>query len=294
MEKVLVTGNCGFIGHHLVKELKKCGYHVTGIDNLTNGLREHAALVDKFIFDDVEYINADMLKGYKHVFHLAALPRVPYSIEHPLETHDANVNHTLSLLIAARDAGVESFVFSSSSSVYGAIDTFPTPETALNRPLSPYAVQKLAAEQYCESFRHVYGLKTVSLRYFNVYGEEQPADNPYTGVITRFLQMAKEGKTLTIHGDGEQRRDFTYVGDVVAANILTAIKGEGIYNVGNGVNYSVNEVAGAISDNVEHADARKGDPRVSLADSTRLRDLGWKPKGDMMKWLKSKSATTTS
>lgn len=287
MEKVLVTGSAGFIGHHLVRKLKSLGYYVIGVDNLSNGTPTYAKEADYFQQKNVRSIYGGELYGVKYIFHLAALPRVPYSIEHPIETHETNVNETLELLITARDAGVEKVIFSSSSSVYGAQEEYPTPETAKTMPLSPYALQKLAAEQYCELFRSLYGMKTVSLRYFNVYGEEQRADNPYTGVLTKFLDLKKQGEALPIYGTGHQRRDFTYVGDVVEANILTAEKGEGIYNVGTGINYSINGIADAISENSLHLDARQGDPMTSLADNARLLNLGWEPKMELYHWLRT-------
>jgi len=285
MQKCLVTGSCGFVGHHLTKKLCGLGYYTIGLDNLSNGDRKYSSLADDFIWDDVSGITKETLEGVDWVFHLAALPRVPYSIEHPVETHDNNVNQTLSLLLAARDAGVKKFIYSSSSAVYGGQDHFPTNENDRTVPLSPYAVQKLTAELYCEVFRTVYNLPTVSLCYFNVYGEEQRADNPYTGVITKFIKMKKQNKPLTIFGDGKQTRDFTYVGDVVDANIITAQKGEGVYNVGTGKSRSINQIAKAMSDNTTHLPERPGDPITSLADNKKLRSLGWEPQMDLMTWL---------
>lgn len=284
--KVLVTGSVGFLGHHLTKKLSSLGYHTIGVDNLSNGDEKYATLSDVFLQQDVGTLTADDLNGIDYVFHTAALPRVPYSIEHPIETHDSNVNQTLSLLIAARDAGVKKVIYSSSSSVYGGQNHYPSNEDDQTIPLSPYAVQKLTGELYTEVFRAVYGLPTASLRYFNIYGEEQRADNPYTGVLTRFLSMRAAKGLLTIYGTGEQRRDFTYVGDVVDANILAAEKGLGVYNVGMGKNYSINEVARAVGGvPIVYGDARRGDPMISLADNRRLLDLGWKPKMDLMTWL---------
>ena len=287
MEKVLVTGSCGFLGHHLVKELKKRGFYVIGVDNLSGSTDEYANFADLFWKVDCGDLEAEDLKGIKWVFHTAALPRVPYSIEFPLETNHANVTETLKLLMAARDAKVEKFIYSSSSSVYGDQKEFPTSEEAHVSPLSPYAVQKLAAEHYTEVFREVYNLPTVSLRYFNLYGEEQRADNPYTGVITKFIQMNHENKHLTIFGDGEQRRDFTYVGDVVEANLLTAEKGLGVYNVGTGTNTSVKEIAEIISDQeLSYLPPRLGDPKLSLADNKKLLTLGWTSTVDLKQWLR--------
>lgn len=261
------------------------GHYTIGLDNLSNGDRKYSSYGDEFIWEDVGVVTAEDLEGIDWVFHTAALPRVPFSIEHPIETHDANVNQTLSLLIAARDAGVKKFIYSSSSSVYGGQEHFPSNEEDRTIPLSPYAVQKLTAELYCEVFKTVYGLPTVSLRYFNIYGEEQKADNPYTGVLTIFQKLAKKGRPLTIFGDGKQRRDFTYVGDVVDANILAAQKGDGVYNVGMGKNYSIQQVALAISESTVNLPPRLGDPPISLADNRKLLRLGWEPKMDLMTWL---------
>lgn len=290
MRKVLITGSCGFLGHHLTKKLDTLGLYTIGVDNLSTGKRKYAKYSDDFIWDDFGFLTAEDLEGVEWIFHTAALPRVPYSIEHPLETHDANVNQTLNLLIAARDAGVKKFIYSSSSSVYGGQDHYPTNEEDRTIPLSPYALQKLAAEQYCEVFRRVYGLPTVSLRYFNIFGEEQPADNAYTGVLTIFMERAKKGEPLTIFGDGTQTRDFTYVQDVVDANICVAESGEGIYNVGTEQNYSINKIAGAVSDNIVYGPPRVGDPKTSLADTRRLRTLGWHPQMDILTWIREQKS----
>jgi len=288
MQKVLITGNCGFIGHHLARKMTGMGYDTVGIDNLTTGTRKYSEHVNEFIWDDVSSLTAEDLKGIDWIFHLAAQPSIPISIADPVKTNEINVSQTVSLLTAAKDAGVQKFVFSSSSSVYGGQDHYPSSETDRAIPLSPYAVQKLAAEMYCESFRTIYGLQTASLRYFNVFGEEQRADNPYTGVLTKFLTMKKKKQPLTIFGDGSQTRDFTYVGDIVDANIMVAESGTGVYNVGTGKNYSINEIAQAISPEVEYLPARAGDPMTSLADSKRLRSIGWTPEMDILTWITSR------
>lgn len=228
-----------------------------------------------------------MLSGVDWVFHLAAQPSIPISIQEPQRTNDINVNQTLSLLVAARDAKVKKLVFSSSSSVYGGQDHYPSSETDRVVPLTPYALQKLTSEMYCEIFRTIYGLPTVSLRYFNVFGEEQRADNPYTGVLTKFMRMRNRGEPLTIFGDGTQTRDFTYVEDVVDANLMTAESGEGVYNVGTGKNYSINEIAQAIGGELTYMPARPGDPMTSLADNTRLRSIGWTPEVNILSWIDS-------
>lgn len=288
MQKVLITGCAGFIGHHLAKKLTGLGYDTVGIDNLTTGTRKYSSHVNDFIWDDIGFLTAEDLVGFDWIFHLAAQPSIPISIKEPMRTHDVNITQTLSLLIAARDAGVKKFIFSSSSSVYGGQDHYPSSETDRTVPLTPYALHKLTGETYCEIFRTIYGLPTVSLRYFNVFGEEQRADNPYTGVLTKFIQMRKHGDPLTIFGDGEQTRDFTYVGDVVDANLTTALSGEGIYNVGTGKNYSINQIADAIGGEKLYLDARPGDPLTSLADNTKLLSLGWTPSTDILTWITSK------
>src|SRR3990167_617257 len=287
MQKVLITGSCGFIGHHLVKELKARGFYVIGVDNLYDGDEIYSHLADVFLLKSCGELTKEDLDGVKWVFHLAAIPRVPFSVLHPQETQKANVDETLNLFLLSKEVGVEKFIFSSSSSVYGEQTKFPTDEICRTIPISPYAVQKLCAEQYCEIFRKIYGLPTVSLRYFNVYGEEQKADNPYTGVITKFIKLKKQGEPLNIYGTGLQRRDFTYVGDVVDANILTAEKGEGVYNVGTGTNISINELASIISENIVHSESKLGDPLLSLANPIKLKELGWNPKMDLMSWLEN-------
>ncbi len=285
--KVVVTGSAGFLGHHLVKELKKRGYYIIGIDNLTTGDEQFKNLADEFHFKDIRDIKKNDVLGAKYIFHTAAQPSIPVAIKYPVLTNDINVNGTLAVLVAARNAGVEKVIYSSSSSVYGGQTVYPTREDAQPIPLSPYAVQKLAAELYCEAFNTTYGLPTVSMRYFNVFGEEQKASNPYSGVVTKFLEMRRAKKPLTIYGDGEQRRDFTYVGDVVNANIFLAENAMGVFNVGTGKNFSINEIANAIGGEKQYLHARTADPRLSLAENTKLTSLGWKPTTDILTWLKN-------
>ena len=285
----MCTGNLGFIGHHLCRELCARGHYVVGVDNLSTGDEKYKPITQMFLQKNVGDLTEEDMRGVDIVFHTAALPRVPYSISHPRETHQANVNESLHLYLTSLDCGVKKLVYSSSSSVYGDQSIYPTHEGVPTAPLSPYAVQKLAAEHYAEVFRRCYGLKTASLRYFNVYGEEQRADNPYTGVITRFLQLKKEGKPLTIYGSGEQKRDFTYVGDVVEANILVAQKGEGVYNVGTGKNHSILDLAKTIGGDISFGPPREGDPLLSQANNSRLRALGWDARTALLPWLKRNS-----
>lgn len=282
--KVLVTGSCGFIGHHLVRRLIADGFYVIGIDNLVAGKAEYAHDSNLFRSISILELTPEDFEGVEYVFHLAALPRVPYSWERPELTNHVNIGGTVRVLESAKRAGVKKVIYSSSSSAYGNQKTLPLREDMVPNPLSPYAVQKLAAEYYCEAYRLAGLLETVSLRYFNVFGEEQPADNPYTGVLTRFLDLKKEKKALTITGDGEQTRDFTYVGDVVEANIQ-AMKWSGVFNIGTGVRYSINEVAKMIGGETKYIEARKGECRHTLADNSKAREAGWEPKTDLKTWI---------
>ena len=269
-EKVVVTGGEGFIGTHLCKALADMGFDVVSVDIKSGKDIRDTALM------------REMFKGATYVFHTAALPRVPYSIEHPQETNDHNVTGTLSVLVAARDAGVKKVIYSASSSAYGDQDTMPLVETMDARPKSPYALQKYAGELYCRLFSEVYSLPTVSLRYFNVYGPGASAEGAYALVIAKFLKQRQEGKLMTITGDGKQTRDFTHVRDVVRANILAAQaekvgKGE-VINIGAGKNASVNDIAELVGGEVEHIEARL-EPHDTLADNSLARKLlGWEPK----------------
>lgn len=288
MNKVLVTGCAGFIGHWLVRALKKKGYFVIGIDNLSDGLVEYTKDCDVFHQKDILELTPEDFAGVKYVFHLAALPKINVSWEKPIETNRVNVEGTIKVLECARIAGVEKLVYSSSSSVYGAQPHYLLGEEMTPHPVSPYAVQKLAAEHYCETYRRAGMVKTVSLRYFNVFGEEQKADNPYTGVLTRFMDFKKKGEYLTIYGDGNQTRDFTYVGDVVDANIRGAeSKAEGVFNIGTGTRYSVKEVAAMISDRVLYLPPRPAEVLHTLAHIDRAKlFLGWKPTVNIKNWIK--------
>jgi UDP-glucose 4-epimerase len=226
------------------------------------------------------------------VFHLAALARVQPSIENPIEYHNTNINGTLNMLDACRKYGVKRFVFSSSSSVYGDVreENLPTSENSELNPMSPYALHKLVGEQYCKLYSELYQLETVSLRYFNVYGERQPIEGAYTLVMGVFAQQRLNGEKMTIRGDGEQRRDFTYVGDVVDANIKCMeypleLNGD-ILNVGNGDNKSVNDIADLIGGERVNLEPVI-EPRVTLADNTKIKKLlDWKPTQDLNQWVK--------
>jgi len=295
MKKAIVTGGAGFIGSNLVDELINQNIQVSIIDDLSTGHKEN--LNPKATFYNVDISKADPLRlqtimeEADIVFHLAALARVQPSIEDPIPFNEVNINGTLNILWAAHKAGVKRVVYSASSSAYGETNILPTSETAPTNPLSPYGLQKYVGEQYCKMFSEVYGLDTVSLRYFNVYGEKMNFGGAYKTVIAVFIQQLQEGKKLTITNDGEQRRDFTYVGDVVNANILAAthpkrLDGD-VFNVGNGDNYSVNEVADMFGGEKVYGEKRI-EPFETLADNAKIDlDLDWQPKGDLPTWVKN-------
>jgi nucleoside-diphosphate-sugar epimerase len=284
--KYIVTGGAGFIGSNIVDTLIERGDEVHVIDNLSNGSKEF--INPKATFHNVDIRNLETIKplfvGIDGVFHLAALPRVSFSIEFPIESHDVNVNGTLNVLIASQEAKVKRIVFSASSSAYGDQLVMPLVETMYPSPKSPYALHKLTGEFYMKTWSEVYGIETVSLRYFNVYGPRQSGEGAYALVIARFLKQKSEGKKMTITGDGLQTRDFTHVRDVVKANLLAMEsqkvgKGESI-NIGTGHNHSVLEIAKLLEGEYEFIDARL-EPRNTLANNTKAKELlGWEPKED--------------
>lgn len=283
MGKAVVTGGAGFIGSNLTDSLVERGYEVHVIDSLIAGHREHVnkkATLHVLDITDLAAIEP-VFKGAKYVFHLAALPRVQYSIEYPAETHATNVTGTQNVLIAAQKAGVKKVVYSASSSAYGDQKKLPLVESMEAMPKSPYGLHKYVGELYCRVWSEVYGLPTVSLRYFNVYGPRNSSEGAYALVIAKFLRQRAEGNPLTVTGDGKQTRDFTHVRDVVRANILAAEsskvgKGESI-NIGAGRNQSVNKIVELIGGKVKHIPARF-EPKNTLADNIRARKLlGWKP-----------------
>lgn len=307
----LVTGGAGFIGSHLVDRLIADGHDVVVIDNFSLGKEENinakAKLYRQSICDDLNSLFT--IHSFDAVFHLAALPRVQYSIAYPRESHEANINGTLNLLLAARDHGVKRFVYSSSSSVYGNQKSLPLVETMVPAPMSPYAFQKLAGEHYCRLFAELYGLETVSLRYFNVYGPRQNPDGAYAGQIPKFFAKLLKGETPTINGDGEQTRDNTYVDDVVEANLAAALyptrpplysKGEvqevyiwgQAFNIGGGHNHSVNQTTNYILQITNSKIQPTHGPAViephdTLADIAKAKSvLGWTPKTDFDEGLK--------
>lgn len=283
MAKIIVTGGAGFIGSNLVDKLIERGDEVLVIDNLLSGKKDQVN--PKAIFYELDITNLGaikpLFKEIDYVFHLAALPQVPYSIEHPIETNEINVTGTLNILMSAKEAGVKKVIYSASSSVYGDQEKMPLREDMPANPKSPYGLQKYIGELYCKLFSEIYGLPTVRLRYFNVYGPRQSEVGAYALVIAKFLKQKREGRTLTITGAGTQTRDFTSVHDVVRANILAMEKetsaGE-VFNIGSGQNFSIKTIAELIGGETEYLPARL-EPHDSLADNSRARNLlGWAPK----------------
>ncbi|MBN1670533.1 MAG: SDR family oxidoreductase [Kiritimatiellae bacterium] len=287
----LVTGGAGFIGSHIARFLVEQGRPVRVLDNLSTG--DIANIGD--VLDQIDFVQGDLVdvaavakavQGVKYVLHLGALPSVPRSVQDPVRANEANLTGTLNLLVAARDAGAKRFVFSSSSSVYGDTPVLPKKEDMLPAPLSPYAVQKLAGEHYCRIFHSLYGLETVVLRYFNVFGPRQNLKTQYAAVIPIFIKRLHEGQGPTIHGDGGQTRDFTFVEDVVRANLAAcdapAEAAGGVFNIACGQRISVRGLAeqliaimGAAVQPI-HDDPVPGDVRDSQADvSEAARRLGW-------------------
>ncbi|MEP6925653.1 MAG: SDR family oxidoreductase [Pyrinomonadaceae bacterium] len=282
--KFLVTGGAGFIGSNLAEALIKQNAKVRIIDNFLTGHRENL----EEISGDFEFIEGSIndgatlkkaLENVEVVFHQAALPSVPRSVADPLETHEVCVNGTFNLLLQARDAGVRRLIYAASSSAYGDQEILPKVETMRPDPLSPYAAAKLVGEYYCQVFNRVYGLETIALRYFNVFGPRQDPSSQYSGVISRFVDALMTDKTPIIYGDGEQSRDFTFIANVVNANIKAAMTTKGIgetMNVANGERATLNqllEVLKKITDNpnvkAEYRPARTGDVKDSQADNHR-------------------------
>jgi UDP-glucose 4-epimerase len=283
MPKYLVTGGAGFIGSHLVDALIARGDDVTVIDNLTTGRRENLNAKAAFVEADIRDLQKILphFKNVSGVFHVAARARVQPSIADPLEPNDINITGTLNVLWAAKLNGVKRVVYSSSSSVYGEQPTLPLEEEMTPRPMSPYALQKWAGEEYCKLFSKVYGLETVSLRYFNVYGPRMIPTGAYATAIQIFLENLKRDEPITIFGDGEQTRDFTHVKDVVKANLLAMESqsvGTGeILNITSGKNYTVNQIAKMVGGPVVYAPP-KLEPRHNHASNALAKKLlGWEP-----------------
>ncbi len=296
----LVTGGAGFIGSHLVDALLERGHTVRVMDNLVTGRRENLAhVLDKIEFFEDSITDLDAVRramdGVDYVLHQAAIPSVPRSVADPIASNDSNVTGTLNVLLAARDAGVKRVVYAASSSAYGDVESEYKAEDMTPRPLSPYAVSKLAGEYYCQVFHHVYGLETVALRYFNVFGPRQDPTSQYAAVIPIFITALLEGRPPTVHGDGLQTRDFTYVANVVEANLLAChaegVSGE-VFNIACGQKYSIlelvdvlNELMGSRIEPV-HTPPRPGDIRHSRADISKARRmLGYRPTVDFREGL---------
>lgn len=289
--KFLVTGGAGFIGSHVAEALLARGDSVRILDNFSTGKQENVPVGAEVFEADMRDPQAIIaaFQGIDGVFHLAALPRVQLSIEQPLETHEANINGTLNVLLAAKEAGVKRVVYSASSSAYGDQETLPLHEDMRPNPKSPYGLQKYVGEHYARLASLFWGVETVSLRYFNAYGPRMASGGAYVTVISVFLQQKARGETLTITGDGTQTRDFTYVGDIVRANLLameSARVGQGeVMNIGAGSNISVNEVASLIGGPVAHI-APRVEPHDTLADIRRAQELlGWAPQVDFEEGL---------
>ena len=291
MIRALVTGGAGFIGSNLVRALLERGDDVRVLDNFSTGSRGNLAGLDVEVVEgelrSYERVHA-AVRGTDVVYHQGALPSVPRSVQDPLTTSAVNVEGTLNVLLAARDEGVRRVVFASSSSVYGNQDVLPLVETVRPDPISPYGVAKLAAERYCVSFSRVYPLEAVALRYFNVFGPRQDPGSQYAAVVPRFITEAAAGRPVPIYGDGEQRRDFTYIENIVDACLAAAscVDGSGaVLNIATGRSVSVNELADAVGAVLErevereYLPARSGDIRSSWADVSAARTvLGWEPR----------------
>ena len=297
--RAIVTGGAGFIGSNLVDELLEKGWGVIILDDLSTGKKENVNAnaklyrVDISTMKDLENPRRNvwrLFEGVDIVFHLAAKARVQPSIVDPISFNKINVEGTLNILLASHNAKVKRVVYSASSSAYGNATKFPTPEEHPTNPLSPYGLQKYIGEQYCKMFSEVYGLDTVSLRYFNIYGERMNLEGAYCVVMGIFAKQMKEGKPLTINNDGKQKRDFTYVGDAINANILAATRKENfkgdVFNIGNGNNFSINEVADMMGGEKKYGN-KVAEPFQTLADNSKaMLMLDWDPKGDLPSWIK--------
>ncbi|OFW24207.1 MAG: Vi polysaccharide biosynthesis protein VipB/TviC [Acidobacteria bacterium RIFCSPLOWO2_02_FULL_65_29] len=301
MSFYLVTGGAGFIGSHLTEELARRGHRVRVVDSLITGKRrnlDHVAGVEFLEGDLADPAIAERaVGGVEYVLHQAAIPSVPRSVNDPVTSHRANVDASLNILVAARDVGVRRLVYAGSSSVYGDTPTLPKREDMPPNPLSPYALQKLVAEQYCQMFTRLYGFETVTIRYFNVFGPRQDPGSPYSGVISLFATALIEGRQPVIYGDGEQTRDFTYVSNVVDGVLLACeapkAAGEAV-NVATGGRISLNGLLdtmnGIVGTNLKavHQPARAGDVRDSQADITKARTvLGYSPRVGLEEGLRN-------
>ena len=295
MARYLITGIAGFIGSTLAHTLVEQGHEVRGIDNLSTGTLDNLADIrSEIVFEQMDLQDGAGMRaacdGVDYVLHQGALASVPRSVKDPLTSHESNINGTLNLLIAARDAKVKRIVYAASSSAYGDQPTQPKQEDMIPMPLSPYAVQKLTCEYYIQSFYRAYGLEGICLRYFNIFGPRQAADSPYSGVIAQFTYKMMAGETPTIFGDGLTSRDFNYVDNAVSANLLACVAPSGVatgrvFNVGTGRSHTLNEVYEVIAGQLGftakpiYGPPRAGDIKHSLASIERAtKELGYQPK----------------
>jgi len=312
MPHYLVTGGAGFIGSHLCEELVRRGERVRVVDNLITGKRQNLAHLPQVEFMEGDLADIDVARraahGIEYVLHQAAIPSVPRSVDDPLTSNRANIDASVNILVAARDANVKRLVYAGSSSAYGNSEVLPKVETMPAAPLSPYALQKLVAEQYCQMFTTLYGFDTVTIRYFNVFGPRQDPSSPYSGVISLFISALCDGRRPTIHGDGEQTRDFTYVANVVDG-VLRACHAPGasgeVINVATAGRISLNQLFASVKREVgsslepDYSNPRAGDVRDSQADIGKAqRLLGYTPivgfeegLGRTVKWYRESMVT---
>jgi len=299
MKKIVVTGGCGFIGSHIVDRLIETGYHVTVIDDFSAVSNEqfyfnNKALYFKYSIQDYDLIEP-LFRDVDYVFHLAAESRIQTAIANPLYAVKTNVTGTANILNASRLNGVKRVMYSSTSSVYGLNETVPIDETALIDCLNPYSATKFCGEELCRMYSKLYKLDTLIFRYFNVYGERSPTAGQYAPVVGIFLRQKADGTPLTIVGSGTQRRDYVHVSDIVKANIL-GMQAEGpilgqVFNVGTGRNYSVNEIAGMISNNTMHIPERPGEAKTTLANIQKIQKmLRFNPEISIENWLNNPGA----